>query len=166
MSAITKIFVDMDGVLADFIQGVEGPKYLNGPFDKQSYYDNRKIELSDAGLFFDLPPMSDMQTLVDYVKGTGIDWEILSCSGEQNRDKVAKDKFKWIRKHVDIDVLVTCTLKGKEKAIYARPGHVLIDDKQSNIKAWQDAGGYGILHIDAKTTIDHLNKLNGKNPYS
>jgi hypothetical protein len=43
MSAITKIFVDMDGVLADFIQGVEGPKYLNGPFDKQSYYDNRKI---------------------------------------------------------------------------------------------------------------------------
>ena len=159
MTAITKIFVDMDGVLADFIQGVEGPKYLNGPFDKQSYYDNRKIELSNAGLFFDLPPMSDMQTLVDYVKETGIDWEILSCSGEQNRDKVAKDKFKWIRKHVDIDVLVTCTLKGKEKAIFARPGHVLIDDKASNITAWQNAGGEGILHMNAKWTIKHLEKL-------
>jgi len=159
MTEITKIFVDMDGVLADFIQGVEGPKYLNGPFDKQSYYDNRKIELSDAGLFFDLPPMSDMQTLVDYVKGTGIDWEILSCSGEQNRDKVAKDKFKWIRKHVDIDVLVTCTLKGKEKAIFARPGHVLIDDKASNITAWQNAGGIGIHHIHAKDTINRIAKL-------
>ena len=156
MTNITKIFLDMDGVLANFGQGVEGPKYLNGPFDKQSDYDQRKVELSNAGLFFDLPPMSDMQTLVNYVKDTGIDWEILSCSGMQNRDKVAKDKFKWIRKHVDIDVLVTCTLKGKEKAIFARPGHVLIDDKASNITAWQNAGGEGILHMNAKWTIKHL----------
>ena len=159
MTEITKIFVDMDGVLADFIQGVESPKYLNGPFDKQSDYDQRKVELSNAGLFFDLPPMNDMKTLVDYVKATGLDWEILSCSGEQNRDKVAKDKFKWIRKHVDIDVLVTCTLKGKEKAIFARPGHVLIDDKASNITAWQKAGGIGIQHVCASRTIDYLKKL-------
>jgi hypothetical protein len=103
--------------------------------------------------------MNDMKTLVDYVKSTGIDWEILSCSGEQNRDKVAKDKFKWIRKHVDIDVLVTCTLKGKEKAVFARPGYVLIDDKVSNITAWQDAGGIGIYHTNAKWTIEHLKKL-------
>ena len=149
----------MDGVLANFVEGVESAKYLNGPFEKQSDYDQRKVELSNAGLFFDLPPMSDMQTLVNYVKGTGIDWEILSCSGEQNRDKVAKDKFKWIRKHVDIDVLVTCTLKGKEKAVFARPGYVLIDDKASNITAWQDAGGIGIYHTNAKWTIEHLKKL-------
>ena len=159
MTEITKIFVDMDGVLANFVEGVESAKYLNGPFEKQSDYDQRKVELSNAGLFFDLPPMSDMQTLVDYVKGTGIDWEILSCSGEQNRDKVAKDKFKWIRKHVDIDVLVTCTIKGKEKAVFARPGYVLIDDKASNITAWQDAGGIGIYPTNAKWTIEHLKKL-------
>ena len=159
MTEITKIFVDMDGVLADFIKGVEGPKYLNGPFDKQSDYDQRKVELSNAGLFFDLPPMNDMRTLVDYVKGTGIDWEILSCSGVLNRDRVAKDKFVWIRKHADIDVLVTCTLKGKDKAIFARPGYVLIDDKASNITAWQDAGGIGIHHICASRTIKHLKKL-------
>ena len=159
MTEITKIFVDMDGVLADFIKGVEGPKYLNGPFDKQSDYDQRKVELSNAGLFFDLPPMNDMRTLVDYVKGTGIDWEILSCSGVLNRDRVAKDKFVWIRKHVDIDGLVTCTLKGKDKAIFARPGYVLIDDKASNITAWQDAGGIGIHHICASRTIKHLKKL-------
>jgi len=159
MNTIIKIFVDMDGVLANFVEGVESAKYLNGPFEKQSDYDQRKVELSNAGLFFDLPPMNDMRTLVDYVKGTGIDWEILSCSGEQNRDKVAKDKFKWIRKHVDIDVLVTCTLKGKEKAVFARPGYVLIDDKASNITAWQDAGGIGIYHTNAKWTIEHLKKL-------
>ena len=51
MSAINKIFVDMDGVLANFVEGVESAKYLNGPFDKQSDYDQRKVELSNAGLF-------------------------------------------------------------------------------------------------------------------
>ena len=100
-----------------------------------------------------------MKTLIDYIKDTGIDWEILSCSGMQNRDKVAKDKFKWIRKHVDIDVLVTCTLKGKDKAIFSKPGHVLIDDKASNITAWQNAGGIGIHHTHAKDTIKRITKL-------
>ena len=166
MTKINKIFVDMDGVLADFVRGVESSKYLNGPFDRQADYDDQKLKFSNAGLFRDLPPMKDMQALVNYCKNCGIDWEILSCSGMLNRTKVTKDKIDWIRKYVHPSVIITCTLKGKDKAVFARPGHVLIDDKQSNIKAWQDAGGYGILHIDAKTTIDHLNKLNGKNPYS
>ena len=78
---------------------------------------------------------------------------------EQNRDKVAKDKFKWIRKHVDIDVLVTATIKGKEKAIFARPGYVLIDDKASNITAWQNAGGDWNFTHERKDTINQLKKL-------
>ena len=42
-----KIFVDMDGVLADFVTGVTGPKYLNGPLVNENTYDDRKIELSN-----------------------------------------------------------------------------------------------------------------------
>ena len=38
MTKITKIFVDMDGVLADFVRGVESSKYLNGPFNRQAAY--------------------------------------------------------------------------------------------------------------------------------
>jgi 5'(3')-deoxyribonucleotidase len=159
MIPINRIFVDMDGVLADFVRGVESPKYLNGPFDKQSDYDQRKVELSNAGLFRDLPPMADMQALVNYCKNCGVDWEILSCSGMLNRTKVTKDKIDWIRQYVHPSVIITCTLKGKEKAVFARPGHVLIDDKPSNITAWQNAGGIGIFHTNAADTIKQLQDL-------
>ena len=37
-----RIFVDMDGVLADFVRGVEGPKFLNGPLVSEQTYDDRK----------------------------------------------------------------------------------------------------------------------------
>ena len=56
MTLVNKIFVDMDGVLADFEKGIELPMFLNGPFTNKDDYDSRKKELSDKGLFAALPP--------------------------------------------------------------------------------------------------------------
>jgi len=154
-----KIFVDMDGVLADFVQGVESPEFLNGPLTHDAEYDTRKIELSNKGLFLKLPKMSDMNDLVDHIKSSGEYWEILTATGDVNRQRVAADKYTWIRKNVDSDVLVTCTIKGKHKAAFAKPNHVLIDDRLENIKAWNMAGGVGILHKNAQETISKLTPL-------
>lgn len=156
MVKIDRIFVDMDGVLADFVRGVEGPKYLNGPLVSEQTYDSRKIELSNKGLFKDLPIMPGMLKLINYIKKSGIDWEILTASGSVNRTVVAKDKIYWIRKHVDPKVIVTATIKGEDKAAFAKPNHVLIDDRKSNIKAWTEAGGISILHRSAEGTINQL----------
>ena len=158
MIPINRIFVDMDGVLADFVQGVQGPKYLNGPLTDHLYDDN-KIELSNKGLFKDLPLMPGMKDLINAVKDTGVYWEILTCTGELNRKKVAQDKTTWIREHVDPGVVITCTFKGEQKAAYAKPGSILIDDRPRNIKAWTDAGGIGILHKNAADTIAQLQDL-------
>lgn len=158
MIPINRIFVDMDGVLADFVQGVQGPKYLNGPLTDHLYDDN-KIELSNKGLFKDLPLMPGMKDLINAVKDTGVYWEILTCTGELNRKKVAQDKTIWIREHVDPGVVITCTFKGEQKAAYAKPGSILIDDRPRNIKAWTDAGGIGILHKNAADTIAQLQDL-------
>jgi len=151
-----KIFVDMDGVLADFVQGVEGPEFLNGPLTHDAEYDTRKLELSNKGLFAKLPKMADMDHLVDHIKQSGEYWEILTATGDVNRKRVAADKYTWIRKNVDSDVLVTCTIKGKNKAAFAKPNHVLIDDRLENIEAWTKAGGIGILHKNAQETIEKL----------
>lgn len=151
-----KIFVDMDGVLADFVQGVESPEFLNGPLTNDADYDIRKLELSNKGLFAKLPKMSDMNDLVDHIKQSGEYWEILTATGDVNRQRVAADKYTWIRKNVDPNVLVTCTIKGKHKAVFANHNHVLIDDRLENIEAWTKAGGIGILHKNAQETIEKL----------
>jgi 5'(3')-deoxyribonucleotidase len=93
-----KIFVDMDGVLADFVRGVESPEFLNGPLTNDADYDTRKLELSNKGLFAKLPKMADMDYLVDHIKQSGEYWEILTATGDVNRQRVAADKYTWIRK--------------------------------------------------------------------
>ena len=159
MTEINKIFVDMDGVLADFVKGVEGAKYLNGPLTCDQDYDEKKIELSNNGLFRNLPVMPGMEKLIKHVDQTAHHWEILTASGEINREVVVKDKLKWIKKHVGPNVIVTATIKGRDKAVFARPNHVLIDDRKDNIEAWEQAGGIGVLHTDADNTINQLKKL-------
>ena len=160
---IKKIFVDMDGVLADFVKGVEGPKYLNGPLINAEDYDSRKVELSNKGLFRDLPKLDGMEQLVEYIQleslRKGIYWEILTCTGMQNRQKVAKDKIAWVRKFVNEDVVVTCTFKGIQKAAFAKEGYILIDDTEKNIVAWNQAGGTGILFKDTASCINELKTL-------
>ena len=156
MAEINKIFVDMDGVLADFEKGIELPMFLNGPFTNKDDYDSRKKELSDKGLFAALPPMPGMELLVNYLKNTGIHWEILTASGAINRPVVVRDKTIWVNKHIHPKPIVTSTLRGADKAVYARPSHILIDDRKSNIDAWTKAGGIGILHTTAENTIEEL----------
>jgi 5'(3')-deoxyribonucleotidase len=158
-----KIFVDMDGVLADFVKGVEGPKYLNAPFVNVQDYNARKVELSNKGLFRDLPKIDGMEKLIDFLLLESLRndtyWEILTCTGMQNRQKVANDKIAWIREFVDKDVVVTCTFKGVQKSAFAKKGYILIDDTEKNIDAWITAGGIGLLYKDANSCINELKTL-------
>ena len=98
--------------------------------------------------------------LIAWVKDSGLPWEILTCSGLINRPLVVADKISWIRQYVCPSVVVSSTLKGKDKKIFARPDHILVDDKKSNIQHWSDAGGTGILHRDPEETINILESFN------
>jgi len=69
---VKRIFVDMDGVLADFIQGCS--QMIGEPLTPDSeghkVYDLRKLELTNKRLFRNLPPMVDMHELVAYIRHT------------------------------------------------------------------------------------------------
>tara|TARA_S200000501_G_scaffold298730_1_gene285315 strand:- start:408 stop:962 length:555 start_codon:yes stop_codon:yes gene_type:complete len=160
------IFIDMDGVLVDFIKGVSEMigKPLTADAKGHTEYDERKQELTDKRLFRNLPPMVDYHELIGYVKHTGVPWEILTAAGAINRRTVVYDKQEWIKQWVDPFVVTTCTYSGSQKAAFAIEGAVLIDDREKNIDAWVEAGGIGILHTSAANTIDQLKALrNGGN---
>jgi len=158
---VKRIFVDMDGVVADFLGGVsELIGYPLTPDDKGHVeYDERKEELTNKRLFRNLKPLPDMYDLIAYIRHTGLPWEILTAAGKVNRELVVFDKNAWVRRYIDPSVVVTCTMKGSQKAAFAETGSVLIDDRKRNIECWEKAGGIGILHTNAKDTIAKLKEL-------
>ena len=157
---IRQIFLDQDGVLADFESGLtKALGYKVNLKDKKDVYDAEKRKLTAQRLFLNLEPLPDAWKLVDYCTNSGIHTEILTAAGTVNRTLVIKDKIDWIRRYVHPHWIVIPTFKGSQKAAFAHKKAVLIDDRQRNIDVWVEAGGIGILHETADETIKQLNKI-------
>jgi len=153
-----KLYVDIDGVLADFDKGASD--LLKAPMKKQNPKDMWKYikaySLRGGTLWYDLPLMSDAMTLWNYVKKHKP--EILSAAGDPQFGAEAQ-KRKWVAEHIDPNVPVHIVQKSRLKAKYAAPNHILIDDRAKSIGPWREAGGIGILHKNAADTIKQLKEL-------
>ena len=160
MSKVKQIFLDQDGVLADFESGLT--KALGYKVDVTSpidVYDIEKRKLTAQRLFRNLDPLPDAWKLVDYCMNSGIHTEILTAAGTVNRTLVVKDKIDWIRRYVHPHWIVIPTFSGTQKAAFAHKKAVLVDDRQRNIDYWEEAGGIGILHKTADETIEQLDYI-------
>lgn len=161
---IKKIFVDMDGVLANFEKKwVE--LYGFDPEMTHKHKTQRKEQFKDFVKnheFAVLDPMPDMKVLVDYLneKWSHVPIEILSSTArDEYYETLSQQKGLWLRKH-DIEWKENFVPGKKHKYKYAEKGYVLIDDDRQNIEDWNNAGGIGILHRDALTTIALLKLYN------
>ena len=161
MSKVRQIFLDMDGVLADFqttCSEMLGLKIWNTA-EGHKLYDLNKRELTAKHMFRRLNPLPDAWKLVDYCMNSGIHTEILTAAGTVNRTLVIRDKIDWIRRYISPYWIIIPTFKGSQKAAFAHKKAVLIDDRQRNIDAWVEAGGIGILHKTADDTIEQLDNI-------
>lgn len=154
-----RIYVDLDGVLADFYRFVRmtlGASYQSMP-PATSWGHLDKVD----HLFLHLDVLPDALEL----------WRGLETYGERAilsaaplpTGKLAtarEDKTKWVRQHVCQTSTVLIADKGELKAAWAYPGDILIDDQARNINAWTKAGGIGILHTSAQDTLATLQRLN------
>lgn len=160
-----KIYVDLDGVMADFVGGVR--KLLNGDYSEEQYeadskYRNKmwkalgEYQKQGGEFFYELGPMADASTLWSYV--ARYNPEVLTAAGnpEYNADQ---QKRRWVSENIGPNVKVNVTRKSRDKAQYADKNHILIDDKEKSINPWIAAGGIGILHTSAEDTIAQLKKL-------
>jgi hypothetical protein len=153
-ASITKIFVDMDGVLTDFNKRYK-EIYLISTSDKTNFEDNFRAFI-DANHFATLDTLEGFSTLKNYLDSLSIEKCILSSTGRKEKHMdVSTQKMIWLA-----DKGITWPkifVPGKHlKKQYANPNSILIDDTESVINDWNEAGGIGILHKNAKTTIQTL----------
>lgn len=88
----------------------------------------------------------------------GVNVEILTSMGTHDpfqANEVRHQKRQWLEKH-NIPYRAIFVHNKKEKAQYATPTSILIDDSVGCVSPFIEAGGYGILHVNASDSISLL----------
>mgnify|MGYP001185084589 CR=1 FL=1 len=155
MNNIT-LYLDMDGVLADF-----NKEYIKLDPQKADRKRFRTAVIEDK-IFEKLEFLPDTQELLNHVsKLHGVNIEILTSMGthEPFQANCAREqKLKWLDAK-NIPYKANFVHNKQEKAKYATPRSILIDDSVGCISPFNEAGGHGILHTNASNTIRILDSI-------
>lgn len=152
------LYLDMDGVIADFFDGFAkafGKDHWKQIQDKEKSI--AKLQGTDFFNTLELFPTSN--ALVNFAKETG-DWGICSSPLRGDRDNSAYWKRVWLTRHgflPPIDKLIFTGMKEKfaTDRLDGTP-NILVDDKPDNISRWVNKGGYGILYQANECTFEYV----------
>ena len=156
------VYVDMDGVIADFDKGFYDITGMNTDNVDDSELWAAIDAHGKAKFFSELPWMAGGKDLWTFVTSNFLQVKILSALGKS--DKVDKQttqgKTAWLRHnipslHQDDIILVE---NKHRKRHYSKPGDIIIDDTPVVIQEWIKKGGIGLLHKTASATIAELKR--------
>lgn len=154
------LFVDLDGVLVDFDKQMED---IGFPRQRMEADKKAKREfwatvgaMAKRGEPFwgTMDPMPDAFQLWNYIKKYNP--QILSATGHVGNG--VPEKRQWVAKYLG-NPETHLVRKSEDKAKFAAPTHILIDDRKKSIEPFVAAGGIGILHTSAADTISQLQRL-------
>ena len=151
-----KIYFDMDGVLADWVAGFKNTFPI--PYDefnalpKEKYDEYKDLIVNTPNFFFNLPPFRRTVNILKQLVADGYDVEILTSAGKLNTPKVVKQKKDWLKKQ-GINVPLNYTTNSADKAKFAGPDALLIDDREKSTKPFLAAGGKVIFYTDGVTNL-------------
>jgi len=144
------VYIDMDGVLADFFgewSRISGVNHYKDIDDVPA-----KLELirNHPTFWIDLPLLPHAKALIKTVVDQFGEYRI--CSTPLTGDERSKPgKVQWIRTHLS-DIPPAEIILTHDKSQFAfnnNQPNILIDDFGKNINAWRAAGGIGIKYEDA-----------------
>ena len=146
-----EVFLDMDGVLADFfaeyakLAGVTSGSYRDIPPAKA---DPTLDKMVGTDFFARLPKFPTADSLVDMVVHVFGHYNICSSPLRGDHEGSAKYKKIWISEHLNPQPQQILIVSNKAKYAVQPDGtpNVLIDDRGSNVSAWEAAGGVAIKY--------------------
>ena len=160
------VYLDMDGVLADFFGGVE--KLYGVEHWKQLTNDKTKDlkkevidRITGTDFFATLPKFQTADALIDMVKQfTGGTFSINTSPLRGDHENSGKYKKVWISNNIETpaEIIVTGRKETYAKNKASGTPNILIDDRPVNIQRWQAAGGYGILYQANRDSLTKVQK--------
>lgn len=160
---ISVIYLDMDGVLANFDKGIREMCGME-PMGQDSKDDDIMwARAKEAGHFYDklepLPGAIEMYNVLTKIPGVRV--EILTGIPKSRRglDTAGEDKTNWAHRYLSPYLKVNIVYTEEKPKFVTGKDCVLIDDLKKNIDNWEAMGGTGILHTSANETLNILKKL-------
>ena len=150
-----QLFLDLDGVLADFDTYAEGvfglpPRRFEDQRGTKRFWADLK---SHEGFYNKLPLMADALELyeaVAHLKPTIL-------TGLPVGDWAEPQKRAWCGRHFPVVPVICCP--SKDKRNHMRPGDIIVDDWPKYKSLWEEAGGIFIVHTSAATSLAALREI-------
>ena len=160
---ISKIYLDMDGVIAD-LNGYYSKKYGVIPRNDKKFNERWKPEIYDNKMFANLPILEEGKDLINFLMYCKAPVIILSCATTDDFAEVATQKTEWLKKNGMGHWPRMYVKKKPEKGLFASEDTLLIDDSEACLEPFQEAGGNVIQFFNSVQTIEMLNEY-GVNEY-
>lgn len=147
------VYVDMDGVLADFFGAAaegEGSTHWRKARKEKDRIDQVAQE---PGFFEQLQPLPEAGKLIHGVLKYAGKYSILSSPLMSEVEQSTREKAEWLEKHLTKHAPKSILFDHhKEKFARQADGtpNILIDDYPTNIRLWEANGGIGILYTDGE----------------
>lgn len=147
-----QLYLDCDGVLADFDKGATAVLGLPPrQYEKRHGLARFWQKLAAApDFYFGLPLLPDARDLFAAVKHL----HPVILTGLPRGNWAADQKVRWAAQYFPGTKIITTMARDKRN--HAKEGDVLVDDQLRHRHLWEEVGGIFIHHLSAAETIEQL----------
>jgi hypothetical protein len=147
-----RLYLDCDGVLADFDSGATAilglpPRAYEAKHGLGRFW--QKLA-SAPDFYFGLPLMPDAVELFEAVKHL----HPTILTGLPRGNWAADQKVRWAAKYFPGTKIITTM--ARDKRDHAKEGDVLVDDQKRHAHLWEEVGGVFVHHKSARQTLKEL----------
>ncbi len=150
-----RLFLDADGVLADFDDGARrllgmSPRKYIAKHGRSAFW--KRLAKSN-NFYGSLREMPDARQLFEAVKSL----EPTILTGLPIGSWAAPQKVEWAAEHFPGVPIITCM--ARDKHLHMNRGDVLVDDREKHRAAYEAAGVVFVHHRNAKDSLRQLAKI-------